>query len=108
MSLPEEEKVGKGVVSDNTDASTQWVLRNFNEQAGNCCSLAPDDPVPKDLLASHDVDLVCKWFFRFSMETRKTDGTMHPLSSLRSLIYGVNCVQKLQMKGKQEKQNVTY
>ena len=48
--------------------------------------------MPKDLLASHDADLICKWLFRCLMETRKTDGTMHPLSSLRSLICEVNCV----------------
>ena len=50
VSLPEWEKAGKGVVPDNTDASTQWALRNFNiEWAGNRCSLVPDDYVPKDL-----------------------------------------------------------
>ena len=31
VSLPEQEKVGKGVVPGNTDASTRWALRNFNE-----------------------------------------------------------------------------
>ena len=49
VSSPEWEKAGKGVVPDNTDASTQWALRNFNEWAGNRCPLVPDDSVPKDL-----------------------------------------------------------
>ena len=31
VSSPEQEKVGNGVVPDNTNASTQWALRNFNE-----------------------------------------------------------------------------
>ena len=31
LSLPEQEKVGKGVIPDNTDASTRWALRNFNK-----------------------------------------------------------------------------
>ena len=44
----------------------------------------------KDLLASHDAELVCKWLSRFLMETRKTDGSLYPPSSLRSLICGVN------------------
>ena len=50
----------------------------------------PMIPVPKDLLASHDAELVCKWLSRFLMETRKTDGSLYPPSSLRSLICGVN------------------
>ena len=87
---PEREKASKGVIPDNTDASTQWALRNFNEWAGNHCFLTPDDPVPKDLLVSHDADLVCKWLCRFLMEARKTDGSLYPPSSLRSLICGVN------------------
>ena len=90
VSSLDREKAGKGVIPDNTNASTQWALRNFNEWAGNCCLLAPDDPVPKDLLASHDADLVCKWLCQFLMETRKTDGSLYPPSSLRSLICGVN------------------
>ena len=90
VSLPEREKVGKGVVPENTDASTQWALRNFNEWAANRCSVVPNDPVPKDLLASHNADLVCKWLCRFLIETRKTDGSVYPPSSLRSLICGVN------------------
>ena len=31
VSSPEQEKVGKGVVPGNTDASTQWAVRKFNE-----------------------------------------------------------------------------
>ena len=44
------------------------------------------------LLASYHADLVCKWLWWFLMETRKTDGSLYPPSSLRSLICGVNCV----------------
>ena len=90
VSSPERKKTGKGVVPDNIDASTQWALRNFNEWAGNHYSLAPEYAVPKDLLASHDADLVCKWLCQFLMETRKIDSLLYPLSSLRSLIRGIN------------------
>ena len=68
----------------------QWALRSFNEWAANRCSVVPNDPVPKDLLASHNADLVCKWLCLFLIETRKTDGSVYPPSSLRSLICGVN------------------
>ena len=89
-SSPEREKASKGTIPSNTEASLQWALRNFNEWAVNCCSLLPDDPVSKDLLASHDADLVCKWLCRYLMETRKTDGSLYPPSTLRSLICGLN------------------
>ena len=61
-----------------------------HSQAGNRCSLAPDERMPKDLSASYDTDLVCKWLCRFLMETRKTDGSLYPPSSLRSLTCGGN------------------
>ena len=35
---------------------------------------------------THDADLVCKWFCRFVLETRKTDGTRYPPATLRSLV----------------------
>ena len=54
--------------------------------------LSPDDPVPKVLLASHNAELVCKWLSQFLMETRKTDGSLYPPLSLRSLICGLNRV----------------
>ena len=76
LSSPEQEKAGKGVIPGNTDASTQCALRNFNEWASNHYSSAPDNPVPKDLLASRDVDLVYKWLYRFLMETRKSVSTV--------------------------------
>ena len=92
VSSPEREKVGKGVIPENTDACTQWALRNFNEWAANHCSVVPNDPVPKDLLVSKNADLVCKWLCRFLIETRRPDGSVHPPSSLRSLICGVYCI----------------
>ena len=92
ISSPDRKKAGKGVVPESTDASTQWALRNFNEWTSNRCSLSPDDLVPEDLLASHNADLVCKWLCRFLLETRKTDGSLYPPSSLRSLICGLNRV----------------
>ena len=90
VSLPEQEKTGKGVVAVNTNESSQWALRYFNEWAGNNCSLAPYDPMPMDLLASHDGDLVCKWLCLFLMETKRTDGSLYLLSLLRSLVCGIN------------------
>ena len=92
VSSPERVKASKGVIPGNTEASSQWALRNFTEWSVNCCSLIPDDPVLKELLASHDAYLVCKWLCRFVLETRKTDGSFYPPSTLRSLLSGLNRV----------------
>ena len=92
VSSPEREKASKGVIPANTAASSQWALRNFNEWSTNRSLMAPDDPVPADLLQSHDPELVCKWLCRFVIETRKTDGSPYPPSTLRSLISGLNRV----------------
>ena len=54
--------------------------------------MASDDFVPADLLQSHDPELVCKWLCQFVIETRKTDGSPYPPSTLRSLISGLNQV----------------
>ena len=92
VSSPERAKASKSVIPGNTKASSQSALRNFTEWSVNSCSLVPDDPVPKELLANHDADLVCKWLCRFVLETRKTDGSLHPASTLRSLLSGLNRV----------------
>ena len=52
--------------------------------------MVPNDPVPADLMQSHDPELVGKWLCQFAMETRKTDGSLYPPSTLRSLISGLN------------------
>ena len=89
---PEREKAAKGVVPANTEASTQWALRNYNAWALNRSFMAADKAVPADLLWSHDADLVCKWLCCYVMETRKTDGSVYPLATLRSLVSGLNRV----------------
>ena len=80
-SLPQSEACG--VDAKPTKLSLSLKKPYCHSQAGNHCSLT------KDLLASHDADLVCKWLCQF-METRKTGGSLYPPSSLRSLKCGVN------------------
>ena len=53
---------------------------------------SPDDPVPADLLKSHDPGLVCKWLCRFVLETRKDNGEPYPPATLRCLLSGINRV----------------
>lgn len=55
-------------------------------------STVANKAVPADLLQSHDANRDCKWLCHFVMETRKTDGSKYPLSTLRSLVGGLNRV----------------
>ena len=52
--------------------------------------MCPEDPVPLDLLRSHDAKLVCKNLCRFMMETRREDGKPYPPTSLRCLLSALN------------------
>ena len=90
VSSPERVKAAKGVIPANTQANSNWAVKNFKEWASNRSAMAPSDPVPPDLLKSHDPELLCKWLCRFVMETRRTDGTQYPPATLRSLLSGVN------------------
>ena len=92
VNSPEREKAAKGVVPTNTEANTQWALRNFNAWTLNRSFVDSSEAVPTDLLQSHDAELVCKWLCRFLMETRKSDGSPYPPASLRSLICVLNRV----------------
>ena len=90
VSSPERVKAAKGVIPANTRANSNWAIKNFKEWASNRSTMAPNDPVPPDLLKSHDPELLCKWLCRYVMETRRTDGTQYPPATLRSLLSGVN------------------
>ena len=92
ISSPERENAAQGVIPSNTEASTQWAVRTFNAWAVNRSFLGASETVPDDLLASHDPQLVCKWLCRFVMEARKSDGSLYPPSSLKSLVCGLNRV----------------
>ena len=56
--------------------------------------IVPDDPVPLDLLNSHDPVLVSKHLQRFVMETRNTNGESYTPATLRSLLSGINRILK--------------
>ena len=89
---PERLKAAKGVVPANTESSTQWAVKNFTDWALNRSTLGICEAVPADLLKSHDAELVCKWLCRFIVETRKTNGSVYPPATLKSLVSGVNRV----------------
>ena len=82
------EKAAKGVVPTNTEASTAWARNNFNACTKNRPCFG-DERIPAGLLQSHDSNLVCTWLCRFVTETRKTDGSVYPPATLRSLLSGL-------------------
>ena len=88
---PERLTAARGV---NTEASTQWALKNFHAWAQNRSAQETaqetEAAVPVDLLRCHDAGLVCKWMCRFVIETRKTDGSAYPPATIRSLVSGLN------------------
>ena len=94
VSESELEKAACGVVPANTQFNTQWAERNFTAWAIQRNAIASDDPVPLDLLSSHDPVLVSKHLRRFVMETRSTNGEPYPPATLRSLLSGINRILK--------------
>lgn len=94
VSKSEVEKAACGVVPANTQFNTQWAERNFTAWAMQRNMIVPDDPVPLDLLNSHDPVLVSKHLQRFVMETRNTNGESYTPATLRSLLSGINRILK--------------
>ena len=61
----------KGVVPTNTKLNNEWAMRNLNAWIKNWNKVAPDDPVPADLLSCGDASILCKWLRYFVQETKK-------------------------------------
>lgn len=80
----------KGVVPNNTVCSTRWAENTFRTWAVERNRMCPEDPVPLDLLKSHDAKLVSKNLCKFVMETRREDGKLYPPASLRCLLSALN------------------
>ena len=86
------QKAKDGLKPRNTEVSTQWAVTNFKEWARQRRERVPDDPVPEDLLQSHDPTQIVKYLCLYVLETRKEDGSPYPPATLRSLLSGINRV----------------
>ena len=84
------EKAAKGVVPLKTEQSTIWAVSNFESWRSSRESGSSDAAVPPDILRSNDAELVCKWLCSYVLETRKTDGSLYPPATIRSLVSGLN------------------
>lgn len=50
----------------------------------------PDDPVPDDILESHDPATVSKYLCMFAAKTRKESGDKYSPATIKSLLCGIN------------------
>lgn len=61
----------EGFVPSNTEANTEWAVRNFKSWADWRLTSEPNDPIPRDLLTCGDASLINKWLSLYVIETRK-------------------------------------
>ena len=60
-----------GFVPANTEANSEWAVRNFKSWADWRTAQDPSDPVPSDILSSGDAVALNKWLSFYVIETRK-------------------------------------
>jgi len=73
----------------NTEYSTKWALKNFNEWKTERNSSFPDNPVPESLLEEADAEQLNKWLSYYVAETRNTNGECYPPATLYQLLCGL-------------------
>ena len=64
----------EGFVPANTEANTEWAVRNFEAWADWRIAQNPDYPIPSDILSCGDAVTLNKWLSLFVIKTRKQDG----------------------------------
>ncbi len=83
------ENAMKGVQPQNTSKNNEWALKNFTQWSTSRSIKVPDNPVPEDILTTHDADLLCDWLSRYVLETRQSSGEPYPPKSIYSLLCGL-------------------
>ena len=77
----------EGFVPANTEANTEWAVRNFDAWADWRIAQNPDDPVPSDILSCGDAVALSKRLSLYVIETWKQDGGRYPGSTLNLLLW---------------------
>ena len=62
----------EGFVPANTEANTEWAVRNFEAWADWRIAQNPDDPVPSDILSCGDDIALNKWLSLYVIKTRRS------------------------------------
>ena len=73
----------------NTDYSTKWALRNFEEWRKHRSSLYPETPVPCNLLQSGLPEELNTWLSYYVVETRNSKGDPYPPKTIYQLLTGL-------------------
>ena len=82
----EAEKYAVAYIPKNTEKTTKWALRNFEDWREVRNRQFPNDKVPMDLLTSDNPTLLSKWLSRFVAETRNAKGDPYTPSTLNQLL----------------------
>ena len=88
FSLTIEEEVQslhKGVVTSNTKSVNEWALKYLLEWSSSRSNIE-GEAIPADILSCTSPAVVSKCLCYFVEETRKTDGTWYPPSTIRCLL----------------------
>ena len=64
----------EGFVPANTEANTEWAIRNFEAWADWRITQNPDDSVPSNILSCGDAVALNKWLSLYVIVMRKQDG----------------------------------
>lgn len=83
--------LAKGFVARNTKKSTQWAVSNFNEWLTYRNKKFPEKKCPPKLIYEPpwDPETLSYWLRRYVVETRRSDGSKYPPSTLYQLLSGI-------------------
>ena len=82
-------KFMEGNTPANTEKSTSWAIRNFEEWQRARNVKFPNDTCPEDIFVQPDKSKICEWLCKFISETRKSDGEEYTPRSLYLILAGI-------------------
>ena len=85
---PEVNRYKTKSVPKNTQKSTQWALKIFDDWVEARRQTSKECP-PKGILSTQSAQLLCTWLCRFFTEVRKSDGNPYCPRSLSSIFAGL-------------------
>ena len=81
-------KFMEGDTPANTEKSTTWAIRNFEEWRNARNVKYPNDMCPENIFVQNK-SKICEWLCKFISETRKSDGEEYTPRSLYLLLTGI-------------------
>ena len=78
----------EGDIPANTETSTTWAIRNFEEWRKTRNGKFPNETCPEDIFVQ-DKSKIWEWLCKFISETRKSDGEEYTPRSLYLILAGI-------------------